>query len=208
MPNFSIEKSFTQKVIGLDEVGRGPLAGPVISSAVIFCDTKIDNNLSKLINDSKKLTVNKRIRLFKFIFKLQITKKIKFSLGMASVKEIDELNILEATKLSMRRAVINLKYPPTPLIIDGNFDINLKNYPGKSIIKGDQKSLTIATASIIAKVHRDRYMRFLSNSFPNYNWSSNAGYGTKKHIDQIYKKGITIHHRKSFEPIKSLIQNK
>ena len=208
MPNFSIEKTFTQKVIGLDEVGRGPLAGPVISSAVIFFDTRIDSNFSKLINDSKKLTINNRIRLFKFIFKLQITKKIKFSLGMASVKEIDELNILEATKLSMRRAVINLKHPPTPLIIDGNFDINLKNYPGKSIIKGDQKSLTIATASIIAKVYRDRYMRFLSNSFPNYNWSSNAGYGTKKHIEQICKKGITIHHRKSFEPIKSLIQNK
>ena len=208
MPNFIIEKSFKQKIIGLDEVGRGPLAGPVVSSAVIFFDTKIDNNLIPLIDDSKKLTINKRMKVLKFIFQLKIKNKIKFSLGMASVKEIDKFNILEATKLSMRRAVINLKQPPTPLIIDGNFDINLKNYPGKSIIKGDQKSLTIATASIIAKIYRDRYMRFLSYSFPNYHWSSNAGYGTKKHIEQICKKGITIHHRKSFEPIKSLIQNK
>ena len=195
-------------MIGLDEVGRGPLAGPVISSAVIFFNKKINKNFLQLINDSKKLSVSKRQKAFKLILELKKLKKIKFSLGMASVKEIDKLNILEATKLSMRRAVFNLNEPPTTLIIDGNFDINLNKYPSKSFIKGDEISLSIATASIIAKIHRDRYMRFLSYFFPYYNWSSNAGYGTKKHIEQICKKGITSHHRKTFEPIKSLIHKK
>ena len=208
LPDFSIEKSFKQKVIGLDEVGRGPIAGPVISSAVIFLDTKINKNFLQLINDSKKLSETKRQKAFKLIYELQKLRKIKFSLGMASVIEIDKLNILEATKLSMKRAVINLNQPPTHLIIDGNFDIKMNQYPAKNFIKGDQKSLSIATASIVAKVHRDRYMRFLSYSFPYYNWSTNSGYGTKKHIEQIYKKGITIHHRKTFEPIKSLIHKK
>jgi ribonuclease HII len=127
---------------------------------------------------------------------------------MASVKEIDEHNILEATKISMRRAVKKLKLSPTQLIIDGNIDLELNDFPSKGIIKGDEKSFSIATASIIAKIHRDRYMQFLSFSFPDYDWSNNAGYGTKNHIKQIYKKGITIHHRKSFQPIKSLIHNK
>ena len=135
-------------------------------------------------------------------------KKIDFNLGMASGKEIDKYNILEATKMSMCRAIIKLKHPPTQLIIDGKIDLKLKNFPSKGIIKGDQKSYSIAAASIIAKIHRDRYMNFLSNTYPAYNWSSNAGYGTKIHIEEIYSKGITVHHRKSFEPIKSLIHSK
>ena len=108
----------------------------------------------------------------------------------------------------MMRAVQKLNQPPTHLIIDGQIDLKLRNYPSNGIIKGDQKSISIAAASIIAKIHRDRYMRYLSYLFPVYNWSTNAGYGTKKHIEQIIKKGITVHHRKSFEPIKSLIHNK
>ena len=108
----------------------------------------------------------------------------------------------------MRRAVKKLNQLPTQLIIDGKIDLQLKNYPSKGIIKGDQKSYSIATASIIAKIHRDRYMRFLSNKYPSYDWSSNVGYGTKKHFEEIHAKGITIHHRKSFEPIKSLIHSK
>ena len=127
---------------------------------------------------------------------------------MASVEEIDQHNILEATKISMERAVKKLKLSPTQLIIDGNIDLKLNDFPSKGIIKGDQKSFSIAAASIIAKIYRDRYMQFLSFLFPDYDWSNNAGYGTKKHIEQIYKKGITIHHRKSFQPIKSLIHSK
>ena len=127
---------------------------------------------------------------------------------MATVREIDKYNILEATKISMRRAVTKLNQPSTQLIIDGNIDLQLDDYPSRSIIKGDQKSYSIATASIIAKIHRDRYMHFLSNKYPSYGWSTNAGYGTKKHIEEIHLNGITAHHRKSFDPIRSLIHNK
>ena len=208
MPNFSIEKDFDHLVIGIDEVGRGPLAGPVVSCACIFFDTQLTSEALFFIDDSKKLSQKKRIIAIKEIFKLREEKKVQFSLGMASVKEIDEFNILEATKISMRRAVKKLNQPPTQLIIDGNIDLQLEDYPSKSIIKGDQKSYSIAAASIIAKIHRDRYMQFLSSKQPSYAWSSNAGYGTKEHIKEIYQKGITSHHRKSFEPIKSLIHSK
>ena len=208
MPNFDIEKEFIKPVIGIDEVGRGPLAGPVISCACIFFDIQINDKELFFIDDSKKLSQKKRIIAIREIYKLKKKSKLQFSLGMASVEEIDKLNILEATKLSMRRAVKKLSLPPTQLIIDGNIDLKLKDYPSRSVIKGDQKSYSIAAASIIAKIHRDRYMHFLSKKYPSYDWSSNAGYGTKKHIEEIYRKGITTHHRKSFEPIKSLIHSK
>ena len=208
MPDFSIEQSFNQNVIGIDEVGRGPLAGPVISCAFIFFDTSINLKDLFFIDDSKKLTLKKRHLAIKKIIDLKNNKKINFKLGMASVKEIDQHNILEATIISMKHAVKKLKLSPTQLIIDGNIDLELNDFPSKGIIKGDQKSFSIAAASIIAKIYRDRYMQFLSLLFPVYDWGNNAGYGTKKHIEQIYKKGITIHHRKSFQPIKSLIHSK
>ena len=208
MPDFSIEQSFNQNVIGIDEVGRGPLAGPVISCACIFYNTLIHPKYLFFIDDSKKLTLKKRQIAIKKIIELKKNKKINFKLGMASVKEIDQHNILEATKISMRRAVKKLTLTPTQLIIDGNIDLELSDFPSNGILKGDQKSFSIAAASIIAKIHRDRYMKFLSFQFPDYDWASNAGYGTKKHIEQIYKKGITNHHRKSFQPIKLLIHSK
>jgi len=208
LPDFSIEKEFKKPVIGIDEVGRGPLAGPVVSCACIFFDIKINDKEIFFIDDSKKLSLKKKIIAIKEINRLKEKNKLQFSLGMASVEEIDKLNILEATKLSMRRAIKKLNQPPSQLIIDGNINLQLKNYPSKSVIKGEQKSYSIAAASIIAKVHRDRYMNFLSYKNPSYGWSSNAGYGTKKHIEEIYRKGITRHHRKSFEPIKSLIHSK
>ena len=105
----------------------------------------------------------------------------------------------------MKRAVYKLKYPAGNIIVDGNLNLQLNNFTCRNILQGDQKSITIATASIIAKVHRDRYMTKIGRKFPHYNWHKNAGYGTKKHIEQIYTKGITLHHRKSFQPIKKLI---
>jgi len=207
-PNFEIEKGFNKLVIGVDEVGRGPLAGPIVSCACLFLDYSIDPNQLLSINDSKKLSLKKRMEAFKVISKLKYSNKIKFTLGMSSVKEIDQYNILEATKISMRRAVKKLKLFSTQLIIDGNIDLELDDFPSNGIVKGDQKSFSIAAASIIAKIYRDRYMQFLSFLFPDYDWSNNSGYGTKKHIEQIYKLGITIHHRKSFQPIKSLIHSK
>ncbi len=207
MPNFSIEEEINSPVIGLDEVGRGPLAGPVISCGCHFKNYTILNELKDFILDSKKLSEKKRELSFKFLQNLKKEKIIDFHLGIANVEEIDNLNILEATKLSMKRVVDKFNLKNAQLIIDGNFSLNYKSYKEKSIIKGDNKSLSIAAASIIAKVHRDRLMKKLSIKFQDFGWEKNAGYGTKKHIENIHRFGPTIHHRKTFEPIKSLIHN-
>ena len=203
--NFNIEKKFSGAVIGIDEVGRGPLAGPVVSCACIFFDYSIEQSQLFLFDDSKKLTIKKRSEAFHKVYQLKKNNKLQFTLGFANVVEIDKFNILEATKISMRRAVKKLHFDNANLIIDGKIDLELPQHRSNGIIKGDQKSYSIAVASIIAKIHRDRYMRYLAFKHPHYDWEKNAGYGTKKHIEQIQKKGITDHHRKSFEPIKSLI---
>ena len=207
MPDFSIEEGFNAPVIGLDEVGRGPLAGPVISCGCHFKNYTILNELKDFILDSKKLSEKKRELSFKFLQNLKKENIIDFHLGIANVEEIDNLNILEATKLSMKRVVDKFNLKNAQLIIDGNFSLNYKSYKEQSIIKGDNKSLSIAAASIIAKVHRDRLMKKLSIKFQNFGWEKNAGYGTKMHIENIHRFGPTIHHRKTFEPIKSLIHN-
>ena len=203
MADFSIEKTIDGPVIGLDEVGRGPLAGPVVSCGCHYLH--YDDLESEIpITDSKKHSPKQREKLFLFFKKLQKEEKLQYYLGYASVEEIDKINILEATKLSMKRVIDKFNFENPHLIIDGNFSLNYQNE--KSIIGGDKKSLSIASASIIAKVHRDRLMRMLDNKFKFYNWRKNAGYGTKKHIDAIHKHGVTQFHRKSFEPIKSLLK--
>ena len=207
MPDFSIEEEFNAPVIGLDEVGRGPLAGPVISCGCHFKNYTILNEFKDFIGDSKKLSEKKRELSFKFLQNLKKENIIDFHLGIANVEEIDNLNILEATKLSMKRVIDKFNLKNAQLIIDGNFSLNYKSYKEQSIIKGDNKSLSIAAASIIAKVHRDRLMKKLSIKFQDFGWEKNAGYGTKTHIENIHRLGPTIHHRKTFEPIKSLIHN-
>ena len=207
MPNFSIEEEINSPVIGLDEVGRGPLAGPVISCGCHFKNYTIINDLKDFIGDSKKLSAKKRELSFKFLQNLKKENIIDFHLGIANVEEIDNLNILEATKLSMKRVIDKFNLKNAQLIIDGNFSLNYKSYKEQSIIKGDNKSLSIAAASIIAKVHRDRLMKKLSIKFQDFGWEKNAGYGTKMHIENIHRLGPTIHHRKTFEPIKSLIHS-
>ena len=207
MPDFSIEEEFNAPVIGLDEVGRGPLAGPVISCGCHFKNYTILNEFKDYIGDSKKLSKKKRELSFKFLQNLKKGNIIDFHLGIANVHEIDNLNILEATKLSMKRVIDKFNLKNAQLIIDGNFSLNYKSYKEQSIIKGDNKSLSIAAASIIAKVHRDRLMKKLSIKFKDFGWEKNAGYGTKMHIENIHRFGPTIHHRKTFEPIKSLIHN-
>ena len=207
MPNFSIEEEINSPVIGLDEVGRGPLAGPVISCGCHFKNYTILNEFKDFIGDSKKLSEKKRGLSFRFLQNLKKGNIIDFHLGIANVHEIDNLNILEATKLSMKRVIDKFNLKNAQLIIDGNFSLNYKSYKEQSIIKGDNKSLSIAAASIIAKVHRDRLMKKLSIKFQNFGWEKNAGYGTKTHIENIHRLGPTIHHRKTFEPIKSLIHN-
>ena len=180
---------------GVDEVGRGCLAGPVVSSAVILKETV---NLS-ILKDSKKISFKKRIKIAEHIKLNSI-----YSIGMASVEEILNLNILQAALLSMKRAIDKLSVKPELILIDGNFaPKGLTNF--KTIINGDEKIKSISAASIIAKVYRDQLMIKLSKKFQNYAWERNFGYGTKAHIEGLKKFGITLHHRKGFRPIHNML---
>ena len=183
-------------IAGVDEVGRGSLIGPVYAAAVILNK----NTNKKELKDSKKLNKFKREILAKYIKKNSI-----WAIGSASLKEIEKINILNASLLAMKRAIIKLKKKPTLVLIDGNKVPEMKNYKLKSIIKGDQKISEISAASIIAKVSRDRLVTNLSKNFKKYNWSKNVGYGTKNHIMAIKKYGVTKFHRKSFKPIHNML---
>lgn len=178
-------------IAGIDEAGRGPGAGPVVAAAVVLNNEY--NNL--LINDSKKLTEKQRLLAYKEIKK----NAISVGIGIVSSEEIDEINILNATKLAMKRAVENLEIKVEHLLIDA-LNINLE-IEQTNIIKGDQKSISIAAASIIAKVTRDNLMIEYSNLYPNYLFNKHKGYLTKEHISLIYKYGPSPIHRKSFKPI-------
>ena len=177
---------------GVDEVGRGSLIGPVYAAAVI-----LDNSINqKILKDSKSLSKDKREELFTYIKRNSI-----WAIGKASVKEIENINILRASLLAMKRAIKKLKNKPSLVLIDGNKLPELENYNLKYVIKGDQKIPSISAASIIAKVSRDRFITALSKKFNNYGWDTNSGYGTKEHLRAIKKYGITKHHRKTFSPI-------
>ena len=182
-------------IAGVDEVGRGSLIGPVYAAAVILHNS-IDK---KLLKDSKSISKRKRESLFRYIKKNSI-----YSIGRASTKEIEKLNILNASLLAMKRAIKKLKKKPYLVLIDGNKLPNLKNYNLKYIIKGDQKIPSISAASIVAKVTRDRFITRLSKKFKNYYWNTNFGYGTKQHLKALKKFGITKHHRKTFSPIHNI----
>ncbi len=182
-------------IAGVDEVGRGSLIGPVCAAAVI-----LNKSINKrIIKDSKSLTKVKREILAKYIKKNSV-----WSTGKASVKEIEKINILQASLLAMKRAIKKLKKKPTLTLIDGNKLPKIKNYKLKSIIKGDQKIPSISAASIIAKVTRDRMITSLGKKFKGYYWDQNYGYGTKQHLKAIKNLGITVHHRKTFSPINKM----
>ena len=182
---------------GVDEVGRGCLAGPVVSAAVILKDGV---NLN-LLKDSKKISFKKRIKISD-----HIKSNSFYAVGVASVDEILDLNILQASLLSMKRALEQLTIKPDLILIDGNFaPSGLKNY--KTVINGDEKIKVISAASIIAKVYRDRLMIKLAKKFSNYAWESNFGYGTTAHLEGLRKFGITSHHRKGFKPIHKILSS-
>jgi len=187
------------KTAGVDEVGRGCLAGPVYAAAVI-----LKNNINtKDIKDSKKISFKKRILLSKYIKKNSI-----YAIGSASVEEISRINILNASLLSMQRALKKLKYKPSIAYIDGSFIPKNVNIKCKAFIKGDEKITNIAAASIIAKVARDFFMIKLAKKYPKYNWNKNFGYGTTDHLNGLKKYGITKHHRKKFKPIHNILMNR
>tara|TARA_Y100001970_G_C13613286_1_gene545907 strand:- start:9 stop:581 length:573 start_codon:yes stop_codon:yes gene_type:complete len=183
-------------IAGVDEVGRGSLVGPVMAAAVIL-KKKLNN---KKLKDSKKLTKKKREILEKYI-----KKNSYWSIGSASLKEIEKLNILNASLLAMKRAIRKLKIKTSIILIDGNKLPKMTGYKLKYIIKGDQKIPEISAASIIAKVTRDRLIKKMSKKFTKYSWDKNSGYGTKSHLIAIKKFGITKHHRKTFRPIHNIL---
>ncbi len=182
-------------IAGVDEVGRGSLVGPVYAAAVIL--NKSINK--KLLKDSKTIAKDKRELLSSYIKRNSV-----WAISKASVKEIEKINILQASLLAMKRAIKKLKKKPSHVLIDGNKLPKLNNYKLKSVIKGDQKIPSISAASIIAKVARDRVITNLGKKFKGYKWEQNCGYGTRQHLKAIKKLGITPQHRKTFSPIKKV----
>ena len=182
-------------IAGVDEVGRGCLAGPVVSAAVILKKGVQLKNLK----DSKKLTFEQRIKISK-----DIKNNSFFSIGVASVKEIEKLNILQASLLSMKRAILSLSKKPDLVLVDGIFAPQIVNQC-RTVIKGDEKIKCISAASILAKVYRDKIMIKMSKKYKNYSWNKNFGYGTKQHIMGLKKYGLTSMHRKNFKPIHKML---
>jgi ribonuclease HII len=192
--SFAFEDQYPGPVAGVDEAGRGPWAGPVVAAAVILDR----HNFPAGLNDSKQLSEAARSRLFEALLAQ------RHGIAMASVAEIDTLNIHWATMLAMERAVAALGVAPAHVLVDGN-RLPRWSHAATAVIKGDGRSLSIAAASIIAKVTRDRLMVALDGEFPGYGWADNKGYGTPAHQRGLAAHGITPHHRKSFAPIKALL---
>lgn len=194
-PNFDIEDSYRQCypiIAGLDEAGRGPLAGPVVAAAVILPHNVEISDIG--INDSKKFSEINRELIYSRIIDIAVD----YGIGTVGVEEIDRINILQATQKAFHLAIENLKIKPDFLLVDGNYYVN-KGYDYKCIVKGDAKSLSIAAASIIAKVTRDRWMcEFAEKQYPGYEFYRHKGYATKKHFELIKKNGISDIHRRSF----------
>lgn len=200
MTDFSLEDQYDGTVCGLDEVGRGPLAGPVVAACVVIPKDKRMLDFISEIQDSKKLSLKKREELYD-----KITTHFPYAISEITPEEIDDINILQASLKAMKTAhdtLDNIEYA----LVDGNKAPQLSSQT-TTVVKGDSKSKTIAAASIIAKVHRDRIMLALSKKYPHYGWSSNSGYPTKQHRAAIQEHGITPHHRKSFAPVRDFIES-
>lgn len=194
MPDLTLERGLGGRVAGIDEVGRGPLAGPVVAAAVLF-ETPPPPEIEAAIDDSKKLTPARRAAVLD-----RLLTHAKIGLGAASVAEIDRLNILEATMVAMQRALAALPVTPDSALVDGNRAPQLA-CPARTVVGGDGLSLSIAAASIVAKVTRDVAMARLAERYPGFGWERNAGYGTAEHTAALDRLGPTPHHRRSFRPV-------
>jgi len=196
MPDFALERACDGIVCGIDEAGRGPLAGPVVAAAVILDRRRLPRALRLGLDDSKKLSAAEREEYAALLRRGPCI----IGVGAASVAEIDRRNILQATLIAMRRAVMRLEVAPSIALVDGNVAPPLP-CPVATVIGGDGRSLSIAAASIIAKVTRDRLMRALALRYPGYGWETNVGYPTSEHRRAIDRLGPTLHHRRSFAPL-------
>lgn len=208
MPDWSEENKYQGLIVGVDEAGRGPWVGPVVAGAVVFFNHDIHPFLLKNLNDSKKISATKREALFEVLQSEAKLKNLAWAVGQASAREIDDLNILQATFEAMRRAVKALPCLPDVALIDGNR--NPQNFPCPSytLIKGDAKSYSVAAASIVAKVYRDNLMKNMALQYPGYGFEKNAGYGTKEHVAALKTLGVTPEHRKSYKPIAEILAGK
>lgn len=201
MPDLSLERECGGIVAGVDEVGRGPWAGPVVAAAVIL-PADLPADLAEGLDDSKKLKPERREVLLAY---LRSCDGIDIGIGAASVAEIERENILAATHIAMRRALTRLSRLPDTALVDGNKLPGDMPCPGRTVIKGDGISLSIAAASIVAKVTRDRIMASLGTRYPAYRWERNAGYGTAQHQDGLAAAGVSCHHRRTFAPIAKML---
>lgn len=199
-PDLSLEDEAGGRVAGVDEAGRGPWAGPVVAAAVVFGAPGPPAPLRAAITDSKLLGVERRTALQPAILACADA-----AVGIASVAEIDAVNILQATLLAMRRAVVRLAHAPDLVLVDGNRAPRLP-CAVRTVVGGDRASLSIAAASIVAKVARDRLMARLALAHPGYGWERNAGYGTAEHQAGLARLGVTAHHRRSFRPIRERLE--
>ncbi|MGH1455364.1 MAG: ribonuclease HII [Alphaproteobacteria bacterium] len=201
MPDFSYEDQHEGIICGVDEVGRGPLAGPVVAAAVIIPHNKRKLDFIAMITDSKKLSLKKREYLYD-----EIATHFPYAIAKITPQEIDDINILQASLKAMKNACEKLPHIDYALI-DGNKTPKDLPCPAQTIVKGDSKSVSIAAASIIAKVHRDRIMQDLDKKFPHYGWAKNAGYPTQQHREALLTHGTTPHHRKSFAPVRAVLDS-
>jgi len=199
MVDFLLEQGASGRVAGVDEAGRGPLAGPVVAAAVVF-STGLPAALAGLIDDSKRLTPDQRAVAYRALLE---SRGVEIGVGAASVAEVAHLNILRASLLAMRRAVCRLPAPPDLALVDGNQPPPL-DCPVQCVVGGDALSLSIAAASIVAKVVRDRVMARLAVRFPGYGWELNAGYPTAAHRAALHRLGPTRHHRMGFGTVRQL----
>jgi len=199
MPDFAIENACDGCVAGIDEVGRGPLAGPVVAAAVVLERRRLSRALRSEIDDSKVLTAAERERLARAILRCA-----RVGVGAASAVEIDRRNILQASFLAMQRALMALGPTPDVALVDGNRAPTLP-CAVRTVVGGDGLSLSIAAASIVAKVTRDRLMAALAPRYPGYGWATNVGYGTAEHRAGLDRHGVTPHHRRTFEPVLKIL---
>lgn len=205
MPDFAIERSCGGLVCGIDEVGRGPLAGPVVAAAAILDPQRFPRRLRRELDDSKALTREQREDCCRALRRAVANGAARIGVGAASVREIDTINILRAALLAMARAVAALGAPPEWALVDGTIAPSLPCRV-RTIIGGDARCFSIAAASVVAKVTRDRLMRELAPRYPGYGWETNVGYATAEHGAAIRRLGVTPHHRRSFAPVRLALE--